>query len=132
MTLLEPTATAIDLTTPPAEIEWQDICALERLTVERGSAALVAGRPVALFRLDGDEVLAVDDVDPFWDVPVLSRGLVGCVGGRDTVASPLLKQRFDLRTGQCLDDPSVAVGSWPVRVHQGRVEVAHAPSAHAP
>lgn len=111
---------------------WQDVCRLESLTPERGAAALVGGHPVALFRLDDDEVLAIDDVDPFWGVPVLSRGLVGFLAGRDTVASPLLKQRFDLRTGVCIDDSSVSVPTWPVRVNRGRVEVARLPSSAAP
>ena len=113
-------------------VTWQDICRVDDLTPERGAAALVDGRPVALFRLDDDEVLAIDDVDPFWGVAVLSRGLVGCLGGTDTVASPLLKQRFDLRTGICIDDTSVSVPTWPVRVHLGRVEVAQVPSSASP
>lgn len=130
MTILDPATTASVGTAPPPrdtcsrQIGWQDVCSLDALTPERGAAALVAGKAVALFRLDHDEVLAVDDVDPFWGVAVLSRGLVGCVGGRDTVASPLLKQRFDLRTGDCLDDPALNVAVWPVHVQQGRVAVA--------
>lgn len=104
-------------------VTWQDICGLDALHRERGAAALVDGNAVALFRLDNDEILAIDDVDPFWGVAVLSRGVVGHLVGRDTVASPLLKQRFDLRTGVCLDDASVAVATWPVRVINGRVEV---------
>ena len=138
MTILDPATTASVGTTPPPspassrQNEWQDVCGLDALTVERGAAALVDGRPVALFRLDDDEVLAVDDVDPFWGVSVLSRGLVGCIGGRDTVASPLLKQRFDLRTGVCLDDPAVNVSVWPVQVVRGRVAVTPPPSLAGP
>lgn len=137
MTILHPTPGSGGSTAAPGDTfsrqdTWQDVCALDRLTVERGAAALVGGRAVALFRLDDDEVLAVDDVDPFWGVSVLSRGLVGSIGGRDTVASPLHKQRFDLRTGACLDDPTVAVATWAARVHQGRVEVALPPSDACP
>jgi nitrite reductase (NADH) small subunit len=113
-------------------VMWEDVCGIDDLTPERGATALVGGHPVALFRLDDDEVLAIDDVDPFWDVAVLSRGLVGHLGGHDTVASPLLKQRFDLRTGECLDDPAVTVATWPARVHGGRVEVARVPSSAGP
>jgi len=116
----------------PAETAWQDVCRVDALTPERGATALVAGQPVALFRLDDDEVLAIDDVDPFWGVAVLSRGLVGCLGGRDTVASPLHKQRFDLRTGACLDDAAVAVATWPVRINLGRVEVGRVTSSAVP
>jgi len=118
----------------PSELDgvgWQDVCRIDDLTPERGAAALVGGHPVALFRLD-DEVLAIDDIDPFWGVAVLSRGLVGYLGGRDTVASPLLKQRFDLRTGICLDDESVSVPTWPVRINLGRVEVSAAPASAGP
>ena len=115
---------------PP--VAWQDVCGLDALTPERGAAALVEGQAVALFRLDDEEVVAIDDVDPFWGVAVLSRGLVGCLGGRDTVASPLLKQRFDLRTGVCLDDAKVNVATWPVRIHDGRVEVSRVPSSARP
>jgi len=113
-------------------VTWKDVCRVEDLTPERGAAALVDGHAVALFRLDDDEVLAIDDIDPFWGVAVLSRGLVGCLGGCDTVASPLLKQRFDLRSGMCLDDASVRVPTWPVRVQRGRVEVASVPSWAGP
>ena len=118
----------------PASVEnpWHDVCGLDRLTVERGASALIDGHPVALFRLDDDEVLAVDDIDPFWGVPVLSRGLVGCISGRDTVASPLHKQRFDLRTGDCLDDPTVRVAVWPARVHEGRISVSSPRSLPGP
>ena len=31
---------------------WQDVCGLDALTPERGAAAMVEGRAVALFRLD--------------------------------------------------------------------------------
>lgn len=140
MTILDPatgTSASVGRTTAPSatnsrQNRWHDVCRLDRLHPERGAAALVDGRAVALFRLEDDEVLAVDDVDPFWGVPVLSRGLVGCIGGRDTVASPLLKQRFDLRTGACLDDPTVTVDVWPVQVQGGRVAVSPPPSLAGP
>jgi nitrite reductase (NADH) small subunit len=90
--------------------------ALTTLPVERGVAALVDGVPVAVFRLSDGEILAIDHVDPFSGVPVLARGIVASVGERIAVASPLHKQRFDLRTGECLDDPTVQVRTWPVRI----------------
>jgi nitrite reductase (NADH) small subunit len=79
---------------------------------------------VAIFLLGDDELCAVDDVDPFTGVGVLSRGLVGDADGRSTVASPVYKQRFDLRTGRCLDDATVAISTWPVRTRDGLIEVA--------
>jgi len=103
---------------------WIPVCALASLVPDRGAAALVAGRQVALFRLrETDEVLAVDHRDPFSGANVIARGLVGSRGDVPTVASPVYKQTFDLRTGVCLDDESGALGIWEVRVSQGVVEV---------
>ncbi|MGH9273543.1 MAG: nitrite reductase small subunit NirD [Acidimicrobiales bacterium] len=103
---------------------WRVVCPLERLTPARGVAARVAGTQVAVFLLPSGELLAIDDLDPFSGASVLSRGLVGDVSGEPTVASPVYKQRFLLRTGRCIEDPSVSVVTWPVRIRGGRVEVA--------
>ncbi|NEE25138.1 nitrite reductase (NAD(P)H) small subunit, partial [Streptomyces sp. SID7982] len=60
-------------------------------------------------------VYAIGNRDPFTGAYVLSRGLLGSAGGRPFVASPLLKQRFDLATGACLDDEEVSVPVFAVR-----------------
>lgn len=99
------------------------ICPVEQLQPERGVAALVDGDAIALFRVDG-EVLAIGNVDPFSGASVLSRGIVGSRGDVLTVASPVHKQRFDLRTGRSLDDESVSVPTYSVRVVDGWVELA--------
>ena len=100
------------------------VCHVADLHPDRGAAALVEGRQVALFRLAGsDEVLAVSHRDPFTGANVIARGLVGSRGDAVTVASPLLKQVFDLRTGQCLDDPDVALATYPVHVVDDVVHV---------
>jgi len=104
--------------------EWQRVCELDALVPDRGAAALVGGHQVALFRLsDSGEVHAVDHLDPFSHANVMARGLVGSRKGTPTVASPMHKQSFDLRTGQCLDDPEVSLQVWPTRVTDGWVEV---------
>ena len=59
------------------------------------------------------ELHAIDNVDPCSGASVLSRGLVGDVDGVATVASPMYKQRFDLRTGRCLDAERCAGGRAP-------------------
>ncbi|MEL7156858.1 MAG: nitrite reductase (NAD(P)H) small subunit [Actinomycetota bacterium] len=113
--------------------EWHDVCGVDEVPVDRGIAVLVAGEPVALFRLspldpeDGDEWYAVSHVDPVSRAPVMARGLVGSVpapgGGPSlpTVAAPLHKQRYDLRTGRCLDDVDLALGVHAVCVTGDRV-----------
>ena len=39
------------------------------------------------------------------------------------VASPLYKQNFNLKTGECLDDESVSVPSYPVKIVDGSIQV---------
>jgi nitrite reductase (NADH) small subunit len=104
---------------------WVDVCALDDILPDTGVAALVDGRQIALVRLgDGAEVYALDNFDPFSRAFVIARGIVGDRQGVPKIASPIFKQSFDLRTGQCLDDPAVRLASYPVRVVEGRVLVA--------
>lgn len=106
---------------------FEPICPLDRIRPDSGVAALVGGEAVAVFRTWDDEVHALSNFDPFGRASVLSRGIVGTrtVGEEQVpfVASPLLKQPFDLRTGRCLDDPSVVLPSYEVLVVDGVVAV---------
>jgi nitrite reductase (NADH) small subunit len=104
-------------------MSWVDVCALDDIVPDTGVCALVGGRQIALVRA-GDRVYAVDNFDPFSRAYVLSRGIVGDKGGIPKIASPIYKQSFDLRTGECLDDPTVRIPIFMVRVHNGRVELA--------
>ena len=86
---------------------WVDVCALEEITPDTGVAALVDGRQIAIVRVgegDQQQVYAVGNFDPFSQAFVIARGIVGDRGGIPKIASPIFKQSFDLRTGQCLDD----------------------------
>ena len=103
---------------------WVDICPLEKLTPGRGVCALVAGLQVAVFRIAGEEVYALSNFDPFSGAFVLSRGIVGSRAERLKVASPIYKQNFDLETGVCLDDATIMVRTFEVRVLDGIVQVA--------
>lgn len=102
---------------------WVAVCRLGDLEPERGVAALIEGRQVALFRTWSGDLYAVDHRDPFSGAHVMARGIVGSRGAVPTVASPMYKQVFDLRTGCCLDQPDVVLGTHPVRVLAGVVEV---------
>lgn len=104
--------------------EWHPICPVARLLPDRGVAALVDGVPVAVFLLRTGELFALDNLDPCSGANVLSRGLIGDAGGVPTVASPMYKQRFDLRTGQCLDDADRRVGIHHARIVDNVIEVA--------
>ena len=98
---------------------WVRVCSLSDLERERGLAALLDGEQVALFRTHDDRVHAVQQLDPYSDAPVMSRGIVGTKGDAPTVASPMYKQVFDLRTGACLETQGKDAHSlrvWPVAV----------------
>jgi len=105
--------------------DWQPVCRVAELEIERGATALVHGQAVAIFRTHDDEVFALGNYDPFAKASVLARGIVGTRGDVPFVASPMHKQAFDLRTGECLDDPSVHVPVYDVKVVEGVVLVGH-------
>ncbi|MDQ0990796.1 nitrite reductase small subunit NirD [Streptomyces sp. V3I7] len=101
------------------EGQWFPVCELTALLPGRGVAALLPdGRQAALFHDRTGRLYAIDNRDPFTGAAVLSRGLTGTHRGRPYVASPLLKQRFDLADGRCLDDGTVRVATYGVRAAQ--------------
>jgi nitrite reductase (NADH) small subunit len=105
-------------------VDWVRVCRFDDLQPERGAAALVKDRQIALFRTWDGAVYAVDHLDPFSGAHVMARGIVGTRGAVPTVASPMYKQVFDLRTGAALDDPSVHLQVHAVRLVNGLVDVA--------
>jgi nitrite reductase (NADH) small subunit len=105
-------------------MDWADICAIDDILPSTGVCALVADRHVAVFRSGNDQLFAIDNVDPKSGASVLSRGLIGSLGARIVVASPLYKNHFDLVTGECLEAPEHSVRAYRVHVEGGRVRVA--------
>ena len=124
---------AVDLMRPPGTVEpvpsrepelvWTDVCAVDDIVPDCGAPALIAGRQIAIVRLGEGRIYALSNYDPFSEAFVISRGIVGDRAGRPKITSPLYKQSFDLETGVCLDDASVRLRAYPVRVRDGRVEV---------
>lgn len=103
--------------------EYVAVCNVDDLEVERGATALVHGQAVAIFRTHDDTIYALGNYDPFAKASVLARGIVGTRGEIPFVASPMHKQAFDLRTGKCLDDASIAVPAYDVLVVDGVIHV---------
>lgn len=100
------------------------VCAVSDLEVERGRAALIGSTQVALFLLADGSLHAVSNLDPYSGAQVISRGIVGTRDEAPTVASPLHKQLFDLRTGLCLDTKGrepAALRVWSVVEYQGQL-----------
>ena len=101
---------------------WHDICAVNDIPRDAGVAALLEDKQIALFSIaKTSQVFAIGNYDPFSDANVLSRGITGSIGDTLVVASPVYKQHFDLSTGQCLEDTTVSVESYPVRIDNDRV-----------
>jgi nitrite reductase (NADH) small subunit len=119
-----PTRTASGTADAPSGLRWHTVCRYQDLLPERGTAALVGGRPVAVVRTHDGTVYAVDAVDPFSGAAVLARGIVGDRAGVPTVISPMYKQAFALPTGECLDEGGVRIAVYPVRVDDAEVQVA--------
>ncbi len=102
---------------------WTPVCAADDILPDTGVCALVEGTHVAVFRVGTDRFFAIDNVDPKSGASVLSRGLVGSLGERIVVASPLYKQHIDLRTGECVESPELSVHAHPLRIEAGVVQV---------
>ncbi|MET4137418.1 nitrite reductase (NADH) small subunit [Pseudarthrobacter sp. PvP090] len=102
---------------------WHRVCAVEDLEPAWGEAALIAGRQVALFRTVSGEVYAVGQEDPATGAYVMARGITGSRGSCPTVASPLHKEVYDLRTGECLGTPELRLPTFGTRIVGGYIEV---------
>jgi nitrite reductase (NADH) large subunit len=110
-----------------------EVCALSDINPDMGVCALVEERQIAIFRIgDSDEVHAIGAFDPNSGANVLWRGIVGDLDGRLVVASPIYKQHFDLKTGECIEDAISSVRPYPVSVRNGRVWVRIAAAGQAP
>ncbi|AKJ28566.1 nitrite reductase small subunit NirD [Caldimonas brevitalea] len=105
--------------------QWRPVCSIADILPDTGVCALVNQRQVAVFRIKGrEEVYAIDNFDPNAKASVLSRGLVGTLGERVVVASPIYKHHFDLQSGECLEAPENSVTAYPVRIENDTVLVA--------
>jgi nitrite reductase (NADH) small subunit len=104
---------------------WTAVCALDEIVPDTGVCALLGGEQVAVFRVgEGEQrVFAIGNYDANSGAAVLARGLVGNLGQRIVVASPIYKHHFDLETGECLEAPQHSVASYPARVEHGKVWV---------
>jgi len=102
---------------------WTPICDVDALPADRGVTALVRGHAVAIFRTGTGEVYAIGNHDPFSRTGALGRGILGVRGDVPFVFSRGGRRAFDLRSGRCLDDATVTVPSYAVRIVDGVVTV---------
>ena len=102
---------------------WTAVCSLDEIVPNTGVCALLDGEQVAVFHVADAEqrVYAIGNYDPNSGAAVISRGLVGSLGERIVVASPIYKHHFDLQTGECLEAPENSVAAYRTRVEGGKV-----------
>lgn len=101
---------------------WLDIGALEDIPRQGARLLKTAKGCVAVFRAADDHVFALDDRCPHKGGP-LSEGIVH----GHSVTCPLHNWVFDMNSGAAQGADEGAVGTYGVRVDQGRVliEAAH-------
>jgi nitrite reductase (NADH) small subunit len=116
----------------PAEQRWVDICKLERINPGTGVAAMIDGEQIAIVKTRDGQLYALSNFDPFSKAFVIARGIVGDREGTPKIASPIFKQTFDLRSGQCLEDPGVRLPVFETRVMNGRIQVLFPSSRRLP
>lgn len=104
---------------------WEALCQRSDLVANSGVCALIGSEQVALFYFPGEEqeIYAVSNWDPIGRANVLSRGVVGDIGDRVVVASPLYKQHFDLMTGECLEEEA-SINVYNIRIDDDTVLIA--------
>ena len=106
------------------ELDWHDVCAIDEVVPGTGLPVVVKGEHVAVVRTRGGLLAALSNYDPFSHAFVIARGTVSVRAGVPSIASPIYTQSFSLETGACLEDERVHLPVFPVRVQEGRVQVA--------
>lgn len=100
---------------PTAESrEASYVCSKDDLIANSGICVLLGDLQVAVFYLPGESptVYGLSNWDPIGKANVLSRGIVGDIGGELVVASPLYKQHFSLVSGRCLEQEELSVRTF--------------------
>ena len=103
--------------------EWRDVCAIDDVVPGTGVAALIDGNQIAIIRTRDGRFAALSNFDPFSNAFVIARGIVGDRAGVPKIASPIYKQNFSLESGECLDDPTVRLAVYLIRVVSGRIQI---------
>ena len=114
-----------------ATARWADVCELAQLEPLWDEAAIVDGKQLAIVLMPSGTVYAVSNRDPATGSFVMCRGIVGSRGDRDTLASPLHKQVYDLATGECFSSADLTLPTFETRIESGSVQVRLAPEATA-
>lgn len=106
------------------ELEWHDACVIDEVAPGSGLAVSLGDEQIAIVRTRGGFLAALSNFDPFSNAFVIARGTVGDRSGTPKIVSPIYQQSFCLETGVCLEDTNVRLAVFPIRVSNGRIQVA--------
>lgn len=116
-----------------ADSQWLKACHVDDLVINSGVCVLLNEQAIALYAQtnyvgkDADatlNVFALSNIDPVTQASVLSRGLLGSTGDTLFVASPIYKERYNLETGECIDNDDLSVQSYPTKIVDAFVYIA--------
>lgn len=109
---------------PSGDAETQWVCFGEASAIPAdGGDTLKYGRhQIAVFNFaKAGKWFACQNLCPHKREMVLSRGLLGDVGGLPKVVCPMHKNAFSLETGEGLTDSALSITTFPVEIREGRI-----------
>ena len=98
-------------------MEFYPVCRVSELAEGEARMVQAADKLIAVFRHEG-QYFAIDDTCPHMG-DSLSRGYVE----KGIVTCPWHAWRFRLADGAWADNPRIKIGSYPVRVVDGEIQV---------
>ena len=108
--------------------EWFKVGESDSILPGTGINTLVNGRDVAIVKLSGsNQLFAIDNLDPFSQASVLSRGIVGDRKNEPMIISPISRKAFSLISGQCFEDRETSLNVYPVKQDGGSIFVQPTP-----
>ena len=97
-------------------VAWIDTVSLDALSQDDVIGVLVAGRDIALYRVEG-EVFATDNICSHGQARLCDGFLLG-----HEIECPFHQGRFDVRSGKPTCEPATqGIRSYPVKIDAGRV-----------
>jgi nitrite reductase/ring-hydroxylating ferredoxin subunit len=97
---------------------WHIAAKVEELSESEPLGVMVAGEPIALYRLGG-QIFATHNICTH-EQALLSDGFIE----GDCIECPIHQARFDIRTGAVVSPPATEpVKTYPVKIEDGRILV---------
>lgn len=101
----------------PPKKQWVRVGTVDDFPPNGGAAIKYGQVQIAVYNFASrGQWYACQNMCPHKNAFVLSRGIVGDLGGEPKVACPLHKKPFSLKTGECLSGEEFSLKVFPVRV----------------